>query len=118
MDRAVSCWPSAPATACLQNWAHDAAGAAWPGGASMRIDRIDLLIVRLPLLRSFQTSSSRKSSLEHILVKAYADGLVGWGECASPSDPYYCEETTETCWHLLIDFLAPSVLGASWRDVD
>jgi o-succinylbenzoate synthase len=80
----------------------------------MRIERIDLLVLRNSLIRPFSTSSSRRDYLEHIMVKAYADGLVGWGECASPIDPYYCEETTETCWHILEKFIAPSVLGKEW----
>ncbi len=84
----------------------------------MQIDQIDLRIVRLPLVRPFQTSSSRKSHLDHILVRVEADGVVGWGECASPSDPYYCPETTETCWHLLKDFLAPVVLGREWATIE
>jgi o-succinylbenzoate synthase len=84
----------------------------------MRIERIDLKIVRLPLVRPFQTSSSRKEHLDHILVRIDADGVVGWGECASPSDPYYCAETTETCWHILRDFLAPMVLGREWTNID
>jgi O-succinylbenzoate synthase len=83
----------------------------------MKIERAELWIVRLPMVRSFATSSSTKTHQNHILVKLYADGLVGWGECASPSDPYYCEETTETCWHILKDFLLPSVLGKTWNDV-
>ena len=73
----------------------------------MRIDLIELRIVRLPLIRPFQTSSSRKVHLDHILVRVDTDSGTGWGECASPSDPYYCPETTETCWHILKDFLAP-----------
>ena len=84
----------------------------------MRIERIDLKIVRLPLVRPFQTSSSRKDHLDHILVRVVADGVTGWGECASPSDPYYCPETTETCWHILQDFLAPLVLGRDWSTID
>ncbi len=84
----------------------------------MRIDRIDLRIVRLPLLRPFETSSSRKDHLDHILVRIEAGGAIGWGECASPSDPYYCAETTETCWHILHDFLAPLVLGKEWSTID
>ena len=84
----------------------------------MRIDRIDLTMVRLPLIREFRTSSSRKSHIDHILIRAEADGLVGWGESASPSDPYYCPETTGTCWHILEDFLAPSVLGRDWRTIE
>src|SRR3954469_883420 len=84
----------------------------------MRIERIDLRIVRLPLLRAFRTSSSEKAEITHILVRVVADGVVGWGECASPSDPYYCPETTETCWHLLKDFLGPLVLGREWESID
>ena len=45
-------------------------------------------------------------------------GFEGWGESASPSDPYYCPETTETCWHILKDFLAPKVLGRDWSTID
>jgi o-succinylbenzoate synthase len=84
----------------------------------MKIDRIDLNLVRLPLVRPFRTSSSAKDHLDHILVRVEADGLIGWGECASPSDPYYCPETVETCWHILRDFLGPLVLGQDWEDID
>jgi o-succinylbenzoate synthase len=83
----------------------------------MRIDRIDLTIVRLPLIRPFRTSSSHKAHIDHILVRVEAEGAVGWGECASPNDPYYCPETVETCWHLLKDFLAPAVLGKKWETI-
>ena len=84
----------------------------------MRIEQVELKIVRLPLVRPFQTSSSRKDHLDHILVRVVAGGVTGWGECASPSDPYYCPETTETCWHILRDFLAPLVLGREWSTID
>jgi len=85
----------------------------------MRIDRIDLTLVRLPLIEPFQTSSSRKEHLDHILIRVLtADGIVGWGECASPSDPFYCPETVETCWHILHDFLGPMALGRDWQSID
>jgi O-succinylbenzoate synthase len=84
----------------------------------VRIERIDLKLVGLPLVRTFRTSSSTKDHLDHILVRVSAGGLAGWGECASPSDPYYCPETTGTCWHLLEDFLAPAVLGRDWETID
>jgi O-succinylbenzoate synthase len=85
----------------------------------MRLDRIDLILVRLPLVRPFMTSSSRKSHLDHILVRVVTDeGATGWGECASPSDPFYCPETVETCWHILHDFLAPMVLGRDWSSIE
>lgn len=86
------------------------------------VERVDLYLVRLPLVRPFTTSSHTKSHLDHIIVRVRdAAGGEGWGECASPSDPYYCAETVETCWHLTRDFLAPALLGARWEhaeDVD
>ena len=79
------------------------------------VERVDLYLARLPLLRPFTTSSHTKDHLEHIIVRLRtADGAEGWGECASPSDPYYCAETVETCWHILRDFLAPALLGQPW----
>jgi O-succinylbenzoate synthase len=84
----------------------------------VKIERVDLYVVRLPLLRPFETSSSRKEVLEHILVKAYAEGLVGWGEVACPAGPYYNEETTGTCWHILVDYIVPAVLGRPWGRVE
>src|SRR5215212_10291242 len=67
-----------------------------PVSPAMQIDRIDLRLVHLPLVRPFRTSSSRKDRISHILVRVEAGGAVGWGECACPADPYYCPETTET----------------------
>lgn len=84
----------------------------------MKIEQIDLFLVRLPLIRPFETSAGRKDFLEHILVKAYAEGLVGWGEVACASGPFYNEETTGTCWHMLEDFLVPAVLGRPWTQVE
>jgi O-succinylbenzoate synthase len=72
--------------------------------------------VRLPLLHEFRTSSHRKTLLDHILVELEdASGAVGWGEIASPSDPYYAPETVETCWHVAEHYLLPAVLGQSWE---
>ncbi|MGO3147598.1 MAG: o-succinylbenzoate synthase [Leucobacter sp.] len=75
--------------------------------------RIRLFALELPLLHSFQTSSHRKSGIEHILVELTdSDGVVGWGEIASPSDPYYCAETTDTAWHIATKYLVPAVSGS------
>ncbi len=78
----------------------------------MRITRVDLLHVRMELVRGFETSSHRKNDLNHILIRVHDDaGHTGWGECAVPTDPYYCPETTETAWHMLRDFMSPTVIG-------
>ena len=79
----------------------------------MKIDRLRLFEVSLPLVHSFETSSHRKTGLDHILVEATNDdGQVGWGEIASPADPYYGSETTNTAWEIAVRYLVPAVLGA------
>ena len=85
---------------------------------SHRLESVELFLARLPLLRPFTTSSHTKDHLEHILVRVVADGVVGWGECASPSDPFYCSETSESSWHILRDFLVPGLLGVRWEHPD
>lgn len=83
---------------------------------TLTIAEIRLSIVRLDLVHEFETSSHRKGALEHILVQvSTTDGQSGWGECASPSDPYYCGETTESCWLILRDYLGRALLGKPWE---
>jgi O-succinylbenzoate synthase len=82
----------------------------------VRIDRIELLQVQLPLVHEFETSSHRKSALEHVLVRVEdGGGAVGWGEIASPSGPFFTAETVETCWAIGSAFLLPALLGESWE---
>jgi O-succinylbenzoate synthase len=86
---------------------------------SIDICEVTLFRVRKELVHEFETSSHRKNYIEHVLVKATtADGLVGWGEAASPSDPFYCYESTDTCWLILRDYLAPTLLGGTFDTPD
>ena len=82
----------------------------------MRVVDAALFRVRLPLVHEFETSSHRKSAIEHILVRLRdADGRTGWGEIASPSGPYFGAETTETCWAIAGQVLLPALVGAEWE---
>lgn len=84
----------------------------------MRIERVDLFHVRMPLLHAFETSSHAKRELDHLLVRLHAEGLTGWGECACPTDPYYCPETVDTCWLTLRRYFVPAVLGADLLEAE
>ncbi|WP_035812119.1 o-succinylbenzoate synthase [Jiangella gansuensis] len=82
----------------------------------MLVTEASLHLVRLPLVHEFRTSSHAKKHLEHILVRLTdADGAVGWGEIASPTDPYYSPETVDTCWLVAERYLLPAVVGRSWQ---
>lgn len=83
----------------------------------MRIARIRLFLLRQSLLHTFETSSHRKSRIEHILVEVTdQDGRTGWGEIASPSDPYFGAETTVTAWEIATRYLVPALLGREGDD--
>jgi len=83
----------------------------------MKIDRIELTHLSMPLKHPFETSFGLQTERECILVTAYAGGLVGWGECVALSRPAYSYETTGTAWHLLADTLIPVVLGQGWQEI-
>src|SRR4029077_10184312 len=39
------------------------------------------------------------------------DGASGWGEVTASETPGYNSETTDTAWHVISDFVAPSLVG-------
>jgi O-succinylbenzoate synthase len=77
----------------------------------MRIARIELRLLRLPLVHFFETSFGRSYDRAFLLVIVEGDGERGYGECVAEDQPYYSSETTETAWHVIRDFLAPRLLG-------
>ncbi len=82
----------------------------------MRIEQVELRHVRLPLVHPFQTSFGEEAERDPIIVTMRAEGLVGHGESATMAGPWYLYETTETCWHILRDFLVPIILGQDVPD--
>ena len=77
----------------------------------MKIERIELREIKLPLVAPFETSFGRTFERRIILAKVYSDGLRGWGECTVGEKPFYNHESTETCWSVIRDFAGPMVLG-------
>jgi o-succinylbenzoate synthase len=77
----------------------------------MRIDRIELRHIKMELVSPFVTSMGTEYDEEHILVRVDSGGLTGWGECVAEGTPFYSYETVQTAWHILNDFLIPSILG-------
>jgi O-succinylbenzoate synthase len=77
----------------------------------VRIERIELRLLRLPLVRFFETSFGRIDDRAFVLVTLEDNGAVGVGECVADERPFYSAETTRTAWHIIADFLAPLVLG-------
>jgi O-succinylbenzoate synthase len=86
----------------------------------VRIERIELRLLRLPLVRFFETSFGRIYDRSFVLVTVEDDGAIGVGECVADDDPFYSSETTRTAWHIIEKFLAPLVFDREYahpRDV-
>ncbi|MBI4409055.1 MAG: o-succinylbenzoate synthase [Gemmatimonadetes bacterium] len=82
----------------------------------MRIDRIELQIIRLPLREPFRISSGTAHRRRILLLKLDAQGLRGYGECVAENEPYYSAETVTTARYVLECFLIPAVIGREFAD--
>ena len=71
-------------------------------------------MLRLPLVRFFETSFGRIFDRTFLLVSIEDAGAIGLGECVADDNPYYSAETTRTAWHIIADFVAPLVLGRTF----
>jgi O-succinylbenzoate synthase len=84
----------------------------------MKIDRIELRHIKMVLVSPFVTSMGVEYDEEHIIVRVDAEGVTGWGESVAEGTPFYSYETVPTAWHILKDFLIPSVLGKDIFSID
>ncbi|WP_135557443.1 o-succinylbenzoate synthase [Paenibacillus cymbidii] len=77
----------------------------------MRIKKVILRQMCMPLLRPFTTSFGTMRDKRFVLVEAIdANGASGWAESTAFPEPSYNEETAATNWHILKDYLIPLVL--------
>ncbi|HWS18949.1 MAG TPA: o-succinylbenzoate synthase [Candidatus Elarobacter sp.] len=79
----------------------------------MKIEHIVLREIKMRLKSPFETSFGVIHDRRIILVEVIADGVSGWGEVTAGEAPSYNPETTETAWHIISDFIAPSLIGKS-----
>ena len=82
---------------------------------SFVIERAAVYDVPMELRTTFTASSHIARRLRHLLVRFECEGLVGWGECVAPIDPYYVGETSATAWGMLETFLLPAIVGVRWE---
>ncbi|MEP7271553.1 MAG: o-succinylbenzoate synthase [Acidobacteriota bacterium] len=77
----------------------------------MKIERIELREIHLPLVAPFETSFGVTTERRIIIVKIFAEGLIGWGECTCNEGPFYNHEGTDMAWLLLRDYAGPYTIG-------
>ncbi len=81
-----------------------------PATPAIKIDGVEIRLIRLPLIEPFETSFGKVDSRLIFLVCLEAEGLTGWGEVVAAEEPLYSYETTATALHIIRDFLAPALV--------
>lgn len=77
----------------------------------MKIEEVHLYKLKMMMKHPFTTSFGTEQEKYFILVEVKnEEGLSGWGECVASYAPLYSEETTESCWYMLEEFLIPTLL--------
>lgn len=80
----------------------------------LRIERLALREVRLPLREPFRISSGICTERRIFLLElTEADGATVWAECVAGENPNYSPETIDTAWYAIKEWVAPRVLARS-----
>lgn len=74
----------------------------------LSLERLELCEIEMPLRAPFETSFGSVSKRRILIVRVIdGDGVVGYGECTAPEEPYYNHETIDTAWSIVSSFVAP-----------
>jgi o-succinylbenzoate synthase len=77
----------------------------------MKIERIELREIQMQLVAPFETSFGVTTRRRIVLVKVFADGMQGWGECTCGEGPFYNHEAVDTAWLILREYAGPFTIG-------
>lgn len=78
----------------------------------MKIVNITIRQLKMKLKEPFTTSFGTFIDRDFLVLEAQdQDGTIGWGESVAFHSPWYNEETLQTNWHMLEDFLIPLLLN-------
>lgn len=75
------------------------------------IERIELYLVRMPLISPWRTAYGSDDAVESLVVRLFIDDLDGWGEANAFQQPTYCPEYSRGLFDVATRFLAPRLIG-------
>ncbi|MEV8285859.1 o-succinylbenzoate synthase [Streptomyces niveus] len=78
----------------------------------MRIERVELRRVSLPLVSPFRTSLGIEYERSALVVRVTTPDGEGWGECVAGADASYSSEYVEGAEDVLLRHLVPPLLSA------
>ena len=77
----------------------------------MKIDRIDLYHVAMPLIYPWKTAYGEDAAIHSVLCRMTSGSLCGWGESAPFAAPCYSPEWAGGAFAVSRDWFAPAVVG-------
>ncbi|MET8468302.1 o-succinylbenzoate synthase [Streptomyces sp. NPDC006422] len=77
----------------------------------MKIERVELLHIAIPLVKPFRTSFGSVDTKDAFLLHVVTDEAEGWSEFAGDPDPLYCSEFIAGAEIVIRDFLLPRVMA-------
>jgi O-succinylbenzoate synthase len=75
----------------------------------MRLERVEIVHVAIPLVTPFRTSFGTMTTKDTFLLHVVTDTAEGWSEFAADPEPLYCSEFVAGAEIVLRDFLLPRV---------
>ena len=78
----------------------------------MKISRLELIHVVMPMVSKFASAHSSRAERELFLVKiTSSDGVIGWGECAAEKVAGYSTETIGNSAHAIRNTFGPDLVS-------
>jgi O-succinylbenzoate synthase len=77
----------------------------------MRIDRIELFHVAMPLIYPWRTAYGEDAEIHAVVCRMSSGSVDGWGESAPFAAPCYSPEWADGIFSITRDWLAPAIIG-------
>ena len=84
----------------------------------MRIDRIELYHVAMPLIYPWRTAYGEDKAIDSVLARLVSGADEAWGETTPFAAPCYSPEFAAGAFTVLRDWLAPQLIGAEVESAD
>src|SRR5215471_6876000 len=80
---------------------------------NLRLERVELREIGLPLKSPFETSFGRTTRRRILIIRVFdRDGASGYGECVAFETPLFNHETIDTAWLITAKHIAPMLAAA------
>lgn len=84
----------------------------------MRIDRIEIYYVRLPLIYPWKTAYGEDADIHSVLFRMISGDCEGWGETTPFFAPTYSPETASTVFVLNQEVFCPALVGRAFETAE